>query len=36
MLVNDRQMLSYMSHDKLEQLVQVIRAEESKVSGAGV
>lgn len=36
MLVNDRQMLSYMTHDKLEKLVDVIRADEAKTSGKAV
>lgn len=31
MLVNDRQMLSYMSNDKLDELVAMIKSEEGKV-----
>ena len=32
MLVNDRQMLSYMSHDKLDDLIRVIKSEEGKAA----
>jgi NADH-quinone oxidoreductase subunit E len=30
MLVNDRQMLSYMSHQKLDELIEAIRADAGK------
>lgn len=36
LLVNDRQMLSYMSHAKLNELVQIIRTEESVSAGKAV
>jgi NADH-quinone oxidoreductase subunit E len=33
MLVNDRQMLSYMSNDKLDEMIDMIRSEESSNAG---